>query len=112
MVRPTRIHKGKQPRRIHFIPEHAKERRVKQADIMRELGVDKSSVSRWFKGVVPTDKHLWPLTGFLGLDEPGDLFRHPDDTWLTRAVRGRPKEEQEQIRQTIDIAFPRKHARG
>lgn len=112
MPRPTRIHQGKHPRRFHYIPEWAKQRQVKQSDIARDLGADKSAVSRWFDGTLPQDKYLIALTEYFSLDEPADLFRHPNDDWMTRLLRGRPKEEQERIRATIEAAFPRKSQRG
>jgi hypothetical protein len=53
------------------------------------LGVDKSTVSRWFKGTVPVEEHLIALTGFLEAEEPAALFRHPQDDWLAQFFRGR-----------------------
>lgn len=89
MPRPTKIHKDKQPHRFHYIPEWARHRNVKQADIARGLQVDKSTVSRWFDGTLPAEDHLIALAGFLEADEPAALFRHPDDDWLARFFRGR-----------------------
>lgn len=111
MAQPTRIHADKPSRRLHFLIEWAELRSLTQADISRELDVDKSSVSRWFAGSVPTEKHLFPLAGLLGFeDEPAALFRHPDDDWLARFFRGRDQEERARIRQTLEAAFPRKLA--
>ena len=77
MGRPSRIYKGRTPHRIHFIPEWAERRGLKQADVARELAVDKSSVSRWWKGALPETQHLEPLARFLGAEQIGDLFVLP-----------------------------------
>ncbi len=108
MARPIKIHKDKQPHRFHYIVEWAKRRGVKQADIMRELGVDKSTVSRWFDGTIPVDKHLVALAAYLRAEEPSYLFRDPDDDWMLRLFRGRTKDEIERIQKTIETAFPRR----
>lgn len=110
MGRPPRIHKGKTPHRIHYIPEWARKRGIKQAQIAREIGVDKSSVSRWWKGAIPEERHLAPLCGLLGADFIGDLFRPPEEDWMLRLLRGRPPDEQERIEITINTAFPRRKA--
>ena len=105
MPRPTSIHAGKQPHRLHFIVEWAERRQLTQADISRELEVDKSSVSRWFAGTLPAEKHLLALAALLQIDVPA-LFRHPDDDWLARFLRGRDEAERARIRATLEAAFP------
>lgn len=97
MGRPARIHKSKQPQRFHYIPEWAKHRHLKQADIARGLDVDKSTVSRWFEGAIPVEKHLTALTGFLEAEEPAALFRHPQDDWLARFFRGRSEAQRQRV---------------
>ncbi len=52
----TSIHKSKQPRRPHYIAEWAELRGLTQADLARELGADKSVVSRWFNGTSPSQE--------------------------------------------------------
>lgn len=97
MAKLTRIHKDKAPIRMHFIPEWAKHRRKRQKDIVEGTGIEKSTVSRWFKGSVPQEKHLIALAGFLEAEEPVDLFRHPDDDWLSRLFRRSPEKERQRI---------------
>jgi hypothetical protein len=106
MPRPKRTI-GKDPPRLHYIPEWAELRGVSQADIGRELDVEKSSVSRWFAGRVPVDKHLRALAALLKI-EPAALFRHPDDDWLISVLEGRDPEERRRIKATIETAFPRR----
>ena len=95
--------------RLHYIPEWAESRRITQAEIARELGVDKSAVSRWFKGSLPLEKHVVAVAELLSV-EPNDLFRHPDDDWMARFLQGRTREEQERIKATLEAAFPKKVA--
>lgn len=105
MPRPTSIHAGKQPNRLHYIVEWAERRQLTQADISRELGVDKSSVSRWFAGKIPAEKHLVALAALLIVDV-ADLFRDPDEDWLARFFRDRDAAERARIKATLEAAFP------
>lgn len=67
---------AKQPSlRLHFIPEWAEARGLRQADIVEALqeagtGVDKSTVSRWFSGNLPEERHILALQGLFALNEP------------------------------------------
>lgn len=116
MAQVVRIHSGKTPIRMHYIREWAKKRGLKQADIVRQMPADqkadKSTVSRWFKGSVPTEKHLVALVGILEAEEPAQLFRHPDDDWIAGLLRGRSEEERQKIAQVIEITFPRRTGTG
>lgn len=80
---------------------------MSRADIARELGADKSVVSRWFGGATPTPAWQEKLAALFNCD-PESLFRHPDDDWLRRFLQGRAKDEVERIKQTLEAAFPRK----
>lgn len=75
--------------KVHFIEEWAEAKRMTRADIGRELGADKSLVSRWFAGAIPSEKWLMPLAESLGTDVHG-LFRHPEDDSIIRIFKGRP----------------------
>jgi len=97
-------------RRKHYIPEWAEKRGLIQADIVRETGADKATVSRWFSGNMPQDHYLDALVGYLELDDRDALFRHPDDDWMARFLRGRSDEEKERIRTMLEAAFPLKVA--
>lgn len=108
MARPLNIHKGKRPYRLHYIVEWARHRHKRQTDFVRELGVDKATVSRWFSGALPSETHLVALSAFLHADEPAALFRHPDDDWLSRFFQNRSDEERKRIKETMMMAFPPK----
>jgi transcriptional regulator with XRE-family HTH domain len=103
-----RIHKGKTPRRIHYIAEWAARRQLKQADVVRELGADKGTVSRWFAGALPEQPYLFRLAALFGMEEPNELFHHPDDNWMSRFLQGKSMDEIRRLRQMIEAAFPPK----
>jgi hypothetical protein len=97
-------------RRNHFIPEWAEKRSKSQADLVRETGADKGTVSRWFSGNMPRDKHLDALVECLSLEDREALFRHPDDDWIARFFRGRSEDEKARMRTMLEAAFPPKVA--
>lgn len=103
----TQIHKGRQPRRPHYIAEWAERRHMSQADLARELGADKSVISRWFAGSTPGTEWQQRLSDLFEI-EPESLFRSPDDDWLARFFAGRQREEIERIKQMLEVAFPSK----
>lgn len=109
MPNVTEIHRSKQPRRPHHIPDWAEARGLSQADIVRETGADKSVVSRWFNGTTPGADWQEKLAALFHTD-PESLFRHPDDDWLKRFLDRRSREEIERIKATLETAFPRKSA--
>ena len=90
----------------HYIAEWAERRGLKQSDIVAEMNVDKSTVSRWFKGHVPLEKHLIVLVDVLSLDGIPDLFRHPDEDWIFRMFQKRSKDELKRIVAMMRAAFP------
>ena len=96
--------------RLHYIPEWAEKRQLRQTDIVEALGgsgigVDKSTVSRWFSGALPEKRHILALQGLFSLDEPAALFRDPDDDWLSRLLRGKSADERFRIRQAIEAVL-------
>ena len=107
MAHEPRIHHLKQPRRPHFIREWAERRNLSQADLARELGADKSLVSRWFSGSTPGVEWQERLAALFSC-EPDALFRHPNDDWIKRFFDGRSEEEIEHIRKSLEVTFPKK----
>ena len=96
----------RQPRRPHFIPEWAELRDRTQAELARDIGADKSVVSRWFAGATPGDDWQKTLADYFHC-EPEALFRHPDDHWLTEFFAGRSPEEIKRAKEMLELAFPR-----
>jgi transcriptional regulator with XRE-family HTH domain len=101
------VHKGRQPRRPHFIEAWATARGFNQAGLARELEADKSVVSRWFSGTTPGVEWQERLAVLFHC-EPEALFRHPDDDWLAKFFEGRSRAEIEKMKQVLEITFPRK----
>jgi transcriptional regulator with XRE-family HTH domain len=56
------------PKRIHSIAEWANFRAMSQSDIVRETGIDKSTISRWFSGQTPSMNSLRRLADVLQTD--------------------------------------------
>lgn len=108
MSEVTRIHKSRQPRRPHYIPEWAEHRGFKtQAALAAELDVDKSVVSRWYSGGSPGIEHQEKLAALFNC-EPESLFRHPDDDWFAHFFKDRSKDEMDRIKTVLEASFPRK----
>lgn len=105
-----RIHKGKQPRRPHFIREWAEKRGFKRpVDLAAALEADKSLISRWYSGSTPGEDWQSALAEFFGYpDEPEVIFRHPDEDWFARFFRDRSIEELNRMKQMLQAAFPHK----
>ncbi|WP_429924899.1 helix-turn-helix domain-containing protein [Agrobacterium vitis] len=100
----SKIHSGKTPHRLHFIPEWAEKRNLRQVDIVREVGADKGLVSKWFKGVLPNPEYLESLAALFSTDVSG-LFRHPDDDWLSRFFLDKTEEQKEKAISMLKIMF-------
>ena len=110
MAATKRKSKPQVAHRLHFIPEWAEKRNLKQAEIVEETGADKGTVSRWFSGNMPQDKYLDALVSCLAVEDVEALFRHPDDDWIARFLGDRSDEEKERIRAILLAAFPKKVA--
>jgi transcriptional regulator with XRE-family HTH domain len=106
-MQPTEIHKGKTPRRRHYIAEWAERYGVKKAEIARKTGADKSLVSKWFNdSVLPGEKYLDMLAEIFDT-ERDSLFRHPDEDWLAKFFRDRQAADAATARRILEAAFPK-----
>lgn len=105
-MQPTVIHKGKTPIRRHFIVEWAAHVHLKKADIAREVGADKSLVTRWWKGTLPGPEYQAKLAALFHTDPEG-LFRHPDEDWIAKFFRDRKDADRARVRQMLELAFPK-----
>lgn len=111
MAQISQIHAGKTPPRIHHIEDWAERRNMKQVDIVKALGVDKATVSRWFDGTLPRQDHLVALADMFQIDVQA-LFRHPDDDWIAKLLRGSSAEEKQRIAQIIELSIPSRTGTG
>jgi transcriptional regulator with XRE-family HTH domain len=103
---PT-IHKGKTPVRKHYIVERAEKLGLKQTDLIEGTGADKGTVSRWFRGVLPTDEYIEKVAVALECEDVRELFQDPDDDWLARRFRAYSQDEKERAQRILDDAFPK-----
>lgn len=102
-------HKAKHQDRPHFIPEWAEKRGLIQSELADAIGADRSVVSRWYGRACPSLDWQERLADLFHC-ERDSLFRHPDEDWLARFLRGRNEEEIQRIKATLEMAFPRKVA--
>jgi transcriptional regulator with XRE-family HTH domain len=100
----SKVHQDKTPQRIHFIPEWADKRNLKQVDVVRETGADKGLVSKWFSGTLPKPEYLEKLAALFGTDVPG-LFRDPDDDWLAKFFQDKTEEQKEKAISMLKLLF-------
>lgn len=77
-----------------------------------EEPIDRRQVYRWLKGSIPRETTLVRIAAALALESSEDLFKHPDEEWLARFMRGRSDDERERIKATLVTAFPPKAASG
>lgn len=82
-------------------------RNLRPVDLVNDLGVDKSNVSKWLSGSSPGAIWQEKLREYFEAGDEG-IFRHPDDDWMARFLTGRPRDEIERIKSTLETAFPRK----
>jgi len=108
MARPKRPPPEKQ-RRIHFINEWADRRFLQQSDIWEALDIDKSTVSRWFAGGLPSEAMLPRIAAMFGIDID-ELFRAPGDDWLKKLLTRKERQELEVLRRHIDELLKKKVA--
>lgn len=113
MAKVSKIHTDKQPIRIHYIAEWLAHRGLKQVDILNSmieagfLDINKGTISKWCSGQMPSEKYLLVLADVMSIG-PNDLFRDPDDDWLTALFRSREKSEKKRMRAMLEAAFPMK----
>lgn len=88
--------------KLHYIAEWAEKRGVTRAAMARALGVEKSTVGRWFDGSLPLEKYVVMIADILEVDEPNALFRHPDNDWLARLLRRTPEKDKDATRKAIE----------
>lgn len=105
MASVAKIHEGKTPKRVHYIKEWMEKLGLEPKDITEATGADKSTISRWFAGNVPSEKYLDQLVELFHLDERAGLFRDPDDDWIARFYRERDAEGKERFLRAVMTEF-------
>lgn len=97
-----KIHSGKTPVRLHYIVEWAERRLMTPPAIAKAVGVERATAYRWFAGQIPSERHLIALAELFHV-EVTDLFRHPDDNWLSRLLKDKSEEDRQRIEDAIKI---------
>jgi transcriptional regulator with XRE-family HTH domain len=104
-------HGDNERRQIHYIAEWIKHRGLTQADVVRHfqeagLETNKSTISKWCSGALPSEKNLRCLAAILSVEE-NDLFHSPMYVYLKRLFRDRANDELGRMIHTLEAAFPR-----
>ena len=107
MAKVTKIHHMKQGRRPHFISDWCNKRGLSQADLAKKLDADPGLVSRWFNGSTPSVEYQQKMAALFDCQEDS-LFRHPDDDWMAKFLKGRTSEEVDRVKILLETAFPKK----
>ncbi|MEY9098865.1 transcriptional regulator with XRE-family HTH domain [Sinorhizobium fredii] len=98
------LHVVDMPERLHFVPEWAQRKGMKQVEVALRIGATQGLVSRWFAGTVPSTDYLQKLADLFGTDIHG-LFRHPDEEWIARLLRGRSPAERQKAVEMLMLLF-------
>ncbi|MBZ7921634.1 helix-turn-helix transcriptional regulator [Ensifer adhaerens] len=98
------LHVVDMPERLHFIPEWAKSKGMKQVEVALRVGASQGVVSRWYAGNVPSSEYLPKLAELFGTDVHG-LFRHPDEEWIAQLLRTRTPAERNKAIEMLLLLF-------
>ena len=108
MPRPKKPAPENRPR-LHFINEWAERRGMGQPEIAESLGVERSTVFRWFEGALPSEAALPRIAAMFGI-ELYELFREPADDWVKQLFEDRSQAESLEIKRTVEFHHPKKVA--
>lgn len=97
--------KGRQPRRPHFLKEWMAWRDKRNIDLIDDLGVDKSYISRWLKGTTPGEAWAEKLRVYFKAG-PDGIFERPSSVWFTEFLEERDDLDFERVKNTLEAAFP------
>jgi hypothetical protein len=96
----------KQPRRPHYLADWLKVREMTRVQFIEKVQADKGHVSKWMKGTTPGLEWQPKIAAVLDID-PADIFSDPNDVWFRQFLRGRPDDEVQRIKTTLEAGFPR-----
>ena len=110
------IHAGRAPVRRHFLKEWLEHKGLSVPDLLVLLNddersmdlprIDKSQAYRWMKGQLPQAPTQRRIADVLGLEDPADLLRPPEDDWFVRFFSRRSEAELRRVRDLLEAAFP------
>ncbi len=109
------IYAKRQARRPHYLGKIMQAKDVSRAQLVDELGVDKSQLSRWLDRHRPsTPSPEWAeKLGYYFASDPDDfvdIFVDPDVARLAKIMKGRTPEEVDRMLATLEAAFPMRRA--
>jgi hypothetical protein len=112
------IYAKRQPKRPHYLAEIMEWKDVDRAALIEDLGVDKSTLSRWLDEENPTTPGTeWAekLGRYFASgpedDDFVDIFTDPAVSRFRRLTVGRSDEEIDRMLATLEAAFPAHKAR-
>lgn len=91
--------------RDHFIPEWLIKRNHIQAELAKETGADKGTVSRWMAGEIPSKRYIKKVADFLECSV-NDLFHRPDELPLINKFRAQDDDGRSRLITVVNNAFP------
>jgi Predicted transcriptional regulators len=98
----------KQPKR-HYLRAWREKRHLTQEQLAARLGTHKGQISNWENGRRDMSMGVQAaIAEALGLDNPGDLFRDPDQPTADELLRSLPPSEQQQAIDFIHYLLARK----
>jgi hypothetical protein len=111
------IYAKRQPKRPHYLAEIMEWKDVDRATLISDLGVDKSTLSRWLDEKDPTTPGTeWAeKLGRYFASGPEDedfvdIFTDPAVSRFQRLTAGRTDDEIDRMLATLEAAFPSKRA--
>ena len=106
------IYAKRQQRRPHYLDKLMSRQNVSRGQLVEELGVDKSQLSRWLdedRPSTPSPHWVAELGRYFAAspdpDDFVDIFADPDVQRFQRIVRGRSPEEVDRMLATLETAF-------
>ena len=92
-------------------PVWAERRQRRQADFAVDLGVDKGTVSRWFKGTIDAEISQKVIAYLQLEDDRRRCSAIPTTVWMARLLKGRAKAEKSGCGAVLEGRIPQGHGR-
>lgn len=114
---PVVIYAGRQPKRPHYLAKLMERHEKDRSDLIEDLGIDKSTLSRWLdpdRPSTPSEKWAKKLGRYFASgpedEDFVDIFTNPSAHRFQKITKGRSEEEIDRMLATLEAAFPAKRA--